>query len=345
MTVSNDEKRTLATVWICIVLSVMIMATRLGLGRWCKKKYGLGEALTTAAIFFALTRIAITQVIVLWKTNNISPDLGDLNRLSKHDIQQREIASKITLVARCIYIILLWLQKSVLLTFYNGLLKDLPAGRRAIMIVWVILGLTFVATITSTFTECRPFNHYWKVLPETDVCTEAIIQLFVVGGLNMLTDILLLLLPIPVLINVRLTWQKKAQLTFLFSVGLVIIAVTAVRLPRTYDNATSETHRITWTTGEFLAATFVANAPTLYSFRKRLQQKSQVVRRFSRSGPHIRATTELGGTTLTEYESDEAAEERRRDDIEAQPEIQRPAETRKPSYAKVKWSASTDNEK
>ena len=146
---------------------------------------------------------------------------------------------------------------------------------------------------------------------------------------------------------------RKIQLGFLFSVGLVIIAVTAVRLPRTFSNASSETHRITWTTGEFLAATFVANAPTLYAYRRRLlARKDEVVRRFSRSGPHIRPTPNLAGTTLT-WGSDleETAEPR---DVEAGnggrvnlevEQIQRPQNTRKLSFAKVAWGRSTSEEK
>jgi hypothetical protein len=55
----------------------------------------------------------------------------------------------------------------------------------------------------------------------------------------------------------------------------VIIIITAVRLPRTQKDPKSETFRITWTTGESLAATFVANAPTLYSFRKRFERSKK----------------------------------------------------------------------
>lgn len=129
--------------------------------------------------------------------------------------------------------------------------------------------------------------------------------------------------------------------------------MTAVRLPRTYSNASSETHRITWTTGEFLAASFVANAPTLYAFRRRLMaRKDEVVRRFSRSGPHIRASPGLGGTTLTWGSDHDSSTEVQ--DIEAGIEgptvpeteqIQRPQNTRKTSFAKVTWDRGIHDEK
>jgi hypothetical protein len=78
---------------------------------------------------------------------------------------------------------------------------------------------------------------------------------------------------------------RKAQLGFLFSVGIFIVAVVSVRLPKTLHNVTSETYRISWTTAEFLAATFVANAPVLYSFQRLFQKKHSRAALSSRSGP------------------------------------------------------------
>jgi hypothetical protein len=77
----------------------------------------------------------------------------------------------------------------------------------------------------------------------------------------------------------------------------VIIIVTAVRISRTLHNTASETTRITWTTGEFLAATFVANAPTLYSFRKRFE------RRKSRSFNSARSPSRVEQVSLDDFGS------------------------------------------
>ena len=107
MTIKDLENRTLATVWVCISLAVLIMGARLLLGRICKKKFDMGDELTAFAIFFAIARIAFVHVIVLWKTNNISPDLGSLDGISRQEIYEKETGSKMTLIARCLYI-LLW---------------------------------------------------------------------------------------------------------------------------------------------------------------------------------------------------------------------------------------------
>jgi len=101
-----DTDHTLVVVWVCCSLSILIMVSRLVGGKWCKKKFDLGDALTVVAIFLSFARIALTHVVILWKTNNISPSLGDTYKLSNVGIHHREIGSKFTLVARCLYIIL-----------------------------------------------------------------------------------------------------------------------------------------------------------------------------------------------------------------------------------------------
>lgn len=104
---------------------------------------------------------------------------------------------------------------------------------------------------------------------------------------------MLIALPIPVILQVRLSLLKKFQLGFLFSIGLMIVIITAIRIPFTIRARDSETIRISWTTGEFLAATFVANAPKLYSFKHIMKRRKMPMRKFSRSaGPHIRGSRE-----------------------------------------------------
>jgi uncharacterized membrane-anchored protein YitT (DUF2179 family) len=66
---------------------------------------------------------------------------------------------------------------------------------------------------------------------------------------------------------------RKAQLAFLFSVGISIIAVTSVRLAKTLLNPTSQVDRMSLASAELLVAAFVANAPVLYSFWRLFRKK------------------------------------------------------------------------
>lgn len=82
------------------------MLARLILGRWFKKKFDIADGLTCIAIFLSLARIAFAHVVVLWRTNNIYPSLGEagIEMLGAEGVRRREIGSKFTIIARCLYI-------------------------------------------------------------------------------------------------------------------------------------------------------------------------------------------------------------------------------------------------
>jgi hypothetical protein len=63
------------------------------------------------------------------------------------------------------------------------------------------------------------------------------------------------------LINHR---HRKLQLGFLFSLGIFVTLVTAIRVPQNFKNSTKQMDRTMWVSIEILVATFVANTPTIY---------------------------------------------------------------------------------
>ena len=94
----------LATIWTCCSLAILIMATRLLMGRYCKTKWDAGDSLTALAIFCSIARIAFTHVLILWKTNNVSDEYRATHRFTQQEIFHREMGSKFTLIARSLYI-------------------------------------------------------------------------------------------------------------------------------------------------------------------------------------------------------------------------------------------------
>lgn len=87
---------------------------------------------------------------------------------------------------------------------------------------------TYVVVQVITFTECNPFDHYWQVLPAPGMyglycqvsdeanlfqgtCTEAQIQLITLGVLSIITDVMLIVMPIPVLIKWKRSWKESVQ--------------------------------------------------------------------------------------------------------------------------------------
>ncbi|KAF4458101.1 Pth11-like integral membrane protein [Fusarium austroafricanum] len=87
-----------------------------------------------------------------------------------------------------------------------------------------------------------------------------------VGVLNIITDVMLLVVPIPLFFSLKTTWKRKLKLYVLFTLGIFIVLVTVVRLPINAMNKDSQLSRTTWASTELLTATLVVNAPTLYGF-------------------------------------------------------------------------------
>ncbi|KAK7415749.1 hypothetical protein QQX98_005662 [Neonectria punicea] len=171
---------------------------------------------------------------------------------------------------------LLWLQKLVLMDVYRRLLMNLRYEHITIWSYLVVFAATYVTTQVVTFTECKPFHLYWQVVPDPGDCAKAQTQLIVVGVLNIITDFMLLVLPMPLVISLKTAWQRKAQLSALFTLGIFIIAITVIRLPINAMNKDSQINRTTWASTELLTAAIVVNAPTIYGlWNKRRQAKSE----------------------------------------------------------------------
>jgi hypothetical protein len=62
---------------------------------------------------------------------------------------------------------------------------------------------------------------------------------------------------------------RKTQLVGLFSIGFFLVATTIIRLPLNFTAGTQQVSRTTWASVEAFMAAFVANAPTLYTLRRR----------------------------------------------------------------------------
>ncbi|KAK1499957.1 hypothetical protein CABS01_10355 [Colletotrichum abscissum] len=107
------------------------------------------------------------------------------------------------------------------------------------------------------------------------------VYLIAMAVCNITTDIALLILPFPTLAVVRLNLKTKIQLAVLFSIGILLIAITIARVPLTLQDSMSQSSRSTWATIEILCSCIVANAPFFYGIIRELQSS---VTDASRSG-------------------------------------------------------------
>ncbi|CRK45052.1 hypothetical protein BN1723_006422 [Verticillium longisporum] len=264
MLAAMDHPTLIIIHWLFSWIALAIMVVRLIWRKVAKQAFNLGDYLTMAACVFVVARMGIIHMVLTWKTNNMPAAYRENHVFTPKEIHQREIGSKLSLTARVVYSSYLWLQKLVLLDLYRRLLVKLPHEHIKVYSFLAVFLVTWIACQVSTFIECKPIHLYWQVVPHPGSCVEAEAQLMTVGILNIVTDLMLILLPLPLVVAMQAAWRLKAQLYVLFLLGIFIIAITIVRLPITTLHKDSQLDRSTWASVELLVTAFVVNAPTMY---------------------------------------------------------------------------------
>lgn len=99
--------------------------------------------------------------------------------------------------------------------------------RLIINFYWGFLAVTYVVVQIWTFVECTPFHLYWQVVPDPGMdrlrgrmermltwalghCAAGAIQLIVFVSLNMVTDAMLIGLPMPYLFRMKRPLKQYA---------------------------------------------------------------------------------------------------------------------------------------
>ncbi|KAF8473601.1 hypothetical protein BDZ91DRAFT_652098, partial [Kalaharituber pfeilii] len=230
------DRPTLAITYSCSLLSLGLIAIRLICRRMRGEKYLSfpDDVWMGFSVLPLLIRLGIVHMVLMYGTNAVSPDR--LATLTEDDIRQRAFGSKLVLVSRIAYPAFLWCMKACILAFLGRLMliqSSLPAAP----------------------------------------CTKAHVQLFVMGITNIMTDLSLIILPLPLIVRSRLPLLRKIQLSLLFGIGVAVIAVTIIRLPLILASSTMQSSRTLWASIEILVACAVANAPILNSFHHEYKKK------------------------------------------------------------------------
>jgi len=163
----------------------------------------------------------------------------------------------------------LWIFKIAVVEFFKRL-TDVTwerSYRIALNYIWGAIILTFVAVVISDLAECQPFHHYWQVLPDPGPqCRQGFAQLLTFATCNVLTDILLVVFPVPIILRSAMPLKRKIQLVLLFSLNLSVVVTTLYRVPHIIWKDGSQQYRSLLASVELLFAAAAANTLVLGSF-------------------------------------------------------------------------------
>lgn len=116
-------------------------------------------------------------------------------------------------------------------------------------IVYGVCGLCAaygIVFITITAVQCQPVSYSWEQIDSNAVgqCNNIHLQGWMSAICNIVIDLIILVLPLKNLYGLQLNWKKKLMLMFMFSLGIFVTIVSAIRLKSLIVFANSE--NITW---------------------------------------------------------------------------------------------------
>lgn len=170
-----------------------------------------------------------------------------------------------------IYIIRLtdqfWAAKSLTSKSNGGRLFKTFLSKHLSRILYGFLAMSYIGVLISQLTECKPFHQYWQVVPTAPVtCRVSYANLFNMGLFHVLTDLALVALPMPMILNARLPVKVKAETLLLMLFPLIDVAFTCYRLPSITVDGGEQTHRTLMASINILVSTASANSLVVISF-------------------------------------------------------------------------------
>ncbi|KAF4980331.1 hypothetical protein FZEAL_3648 [Fusarium zealandicum] len=175
--------------------------------------------------------------------------------------------SKIQIIGWSFYAFILWSLKFCITAFYGRLTSGLAHLKTRVRLAYVILGVTYVAVALTLLCSCTPMNKFWQITPDPGtVCkpTNSPVYVLVVVIPNILTDIYLLSIPLPLLWGVNISVRRRLTLMVLFSGALFIMMAGTIRAVTILTSgAEGAVSGSAWACRETFVAIIVTNLPII----------------------------------------------------------------------------------
>ncbi|KAK8138243.1 hypothetical protein PG984_001623 [Apiospora sp. TS-2023a] len=260
-----------AFTWLIVIVRIVSRRDLHGSFR----KLQVDDGLMIVAMVTDTILIAAINIVAVTSSNLIDP--SDPEPLASATIAEREYGSKMVLVVEQMQIVTIWLMKACLLIMYSRLTMSLKQNI-AVKIVAVYAALGFVVMEILYFgVWCRPFNQYWAVPPDNTQCSAATNHLITNAVLNISSDFMIILIPMPVLVQAQLPIKKKAILCGVFALGTFTmltsrdLQILAAVLNKYYSfNQPFGSAWTYWYIRESSTAIIVTNLPSTWTLCRRI---------------------------------------------------------------------------
>ncbi|THZ71874.1 hypothetical protein D6C84_10139 [Aureobasidium pullulans] len=251
--------------WALYALGIVVIALRI-----CARARKLGlrhlefddYLILVAALFYTLLIITLNLTAQGGGTALAMPG-EDVFALTAEEIKIREKGAKIDLVAEQAMLNVIWILKVCTLKLYSRLTMGLKQ-QVAVKILAVYTAIGWVACQLAYFCECRPFSMYWQIAPSPPVnCMVFYAYAIVQGTFNISSDVFMLIIPFPLILQVSIGIKQKLVLLCIFSMGIFVIIAASLTKAEFFRSIYAEDYMF-WYTREASVAVYVANLPCIW---------------------------------------------------------------------------------
>ncbi|KAH8154700.1 uncharacterized protein LAJ45_01231 [Morchella importuna] len=220
-------------------------------------------------MFFALFCFTLestaAHLVITWGGTNSYLTEEERLALSDDEFWRRTNGSKAFLLGWNSYCGTVWTLKLCMIFFFRRVTIGLE---RASMIKYAFAatGLTYVIMMLTLYLTCRPYHKQWQVIPDPGKkCWVEYNLYYVISlALNLSTDILIMAIPMPLLLKVKVPMRRKVVLIGMFSAGFFVMIAATLRCIYAFTNTQANGLVIAiWSCREAFVAMIVGNVPMI----------------------------------------------------------------------------------
>ncbi|KAI1982897.1 hypothetical protein LOZ51_005496 [Ophidiomyces ophidiicola] len=217
-----------------LTLSVIIVCLRMYVRIWMRRSASWDDWLMVSVmpVVVAATVVSIVATHYGWGIH-IWDNKKEWLRPSR----------KLSWASQVLYITIMLLVKSSILTSYLRFFTSKPY-RAATYVMLGVLVAWWISYAFALFFNCRPLRDYWDA-PRDAKCVDELGKMFSASITNFVTDLIVLILPIPTLWKLRLPIKDRVILIILMSLGLIACVASALKTYYTY-RAIVITYDVSW---------------------------------------------------------------------------------------------------
>ncbi|KAF2503224.1 hypothetical protein BU16DRAFT_33397 [Lophium mytilinum] len=247
------------------------------------KRLQIDDYLMTFALCTYTALVVTLNISADCVSNLIDPSL--VPALSQQEIRDRQYGSKMGLTVEQLQCGTLWIVKACLLFMYGRLTMSL---KQNVAVKWVAGYTAFSFVLMEILyygVWCRPFRGYWMVPAPSSMykcgpslsdsnklivqCSAVINHLITQAVLNISSDLLIIMIPMPLLIQAQLPLKRKVILFAIF--GLGFFEILCAILTKVYSfTEPFGVNWVFWYIRESSTAIIVSNAPFTWTLLQRM---------------------------------------------------------------------------